>query len=370
MEFLHYVDVNSLYPKAMLNYMPLELLEVITNKIALSRLDLDNFFGFLKVEVHCPPSLKRPVLPCKFEGKTIFPTGTWTATYFSEEIKAVLKLDLEHNLGYKFTVIEAHSYTKEYLFNRFIYHFYEIKKNAVGPAKFLAKLCLNSLYGMFGRKIEINETLVVDSRTLLTLSTTRIINSVITIKKDLFLVSVSSNVNTETLSGLNSMLKTDLGSKKQQINSNVAIASAVTAYARIHMMPFKLLDCVVYSDTDSFFTTDLRPFLDMISDELGDFKDELKGLVINKAIFLGIKQYGFQYFDVHGKLIDKSVFAGIKRDSLTFEQIVKLFQGEALNIDNGDRFFRSMSKLNIQIKPSVVTIKQNTNKKLVGPAGK
>ena len=146
--------------------------------------------------------------------------------------------------------------------------------------------------------------------------------------------------------------------------------TAVTSYGRIHMMPHKLLDCVTYTDTDSFFTTDLKPFSHLISGELGDFKDELNGLVISKAIFLGIKQYGFQYFDVHGKLIDKSVFAGIKRDSLTFEQIVKLFQGEALNIDNGDRFFRSMSKLNIQIKPSVVTIKQNNNKKLVGPAGK
>ena len=131
------------------------------------------------------------------------------------------------------------------------------------------------------------------------------------------------------------------------------------------MLPYKQLECVVYTDTDSFFTTDLKPFSHIISAELGDFKDELKGLVINKAIFLGIKQYGFQYLDKDGKLIDKSVFAGIKRDSLSFEQVTKLLNGETLNIDNGDRFFRSMSKLNIQVKPSIVTIKQNNNKKLV-----
>ena len=354
-EDIKYFDVNSLYPFAMTQGMPLNPVKV--DKV----IDLDNFFGFLKVEVYCPPSLKRPVLPCRFEGKTIFHTGTWTATYFSEEIKAVLKLDL----GYKFTVIEAHSYTKEYLFQGFIKHFYEIKKNSVGPAKFLAKLCLNSLYGMFGRKLEINETLVVNSKNLLAISTTRIINSIITIKNDLFLVSASSNINTDTLSALNSMLKTDIAPAYQHINSNVAIASAVTAYARIHMMPHKLLDCVVYTDTDSFFTTDLKPFLNMISDKLGDFKDELNGLVIDKAIFLGIKQYGYKYVDRDNKSITKSVFAGVKRNTLSLNDIEDMLHGKELTINNPSRFIRSLSNFSIQIKDFFTTVKQNSDKQLI-----
>ena len=63
------------------------------------------------------------------------------------------------------------------------------------------------------------------------------------------------------------------------------------------MLPYKQLECVVYTDTDSFFTTDLKPFSHIISAELGDFKDELNGLIISKGIFLGIKQYCYLYFN-------------------------------------------------------------------------
>ena len=37
--------------------------------------NLNDFFGYLKVEVTCPKNIKVPLLPCKFNGKTIFPTG-------------------------------------------------------------------------------------------------------------------------------------------------------------------------------------------------------------------------------------------------------------------------------------------------------
>lgn len=98
---VYYVDVNSLYSFAMLKAMPIKLLEIITNPLKLTKLNLSTFYpaaGFLKVKVYCPHHVKRPMLPFKHEGKTIFPTGEWIATYFSEELKEVLKL----NLGYKF----------------------------------------------------------------------------------------------------------------------------------------------------------------------------------------------------------------------------------------------------------------------------
>ena len=55
----------------MLKPMPLQLLEVIRNPIDFN---LDDFFGFLKVEVYCPVTCKRPMLPLKHDGKTIYPT--------------------------------------------------------------------------------------------------------------------------------------------------------------------------------------------------------------------------------------------------------------------------------------------------------
>jgi len=55
-----------------------------------------------------------------------------------------------------------------------------------------------------------------------------------------------------------------------------------------------------------------------IGSELGLMKDELNGLSIKEAYFLGIKKYGYQYYDRNDKLITISVFAGVRRDSLTF----------------------------------------------------
>ena len=56
----------------MLKAMPIKLLQII---IKPQNLNLTEFFGFLKVKVYCPSHLKRPMLPVKYEGKTIFPRG-------------------------------------------------------------------------------------------------------------------------------------------------------------------------------------------------------------------------------------------------------------------------------------------------------
>ena len=50
-------------------------------------------------------------------------------------------------LGYKFEILEAVEFSRYKLFDSFIEHFYEIKRNAKGVAKFIAKLHLNTLYG-------------------------------------------------------------------------------------------------------------------------------------------------------------------------------------------------------------------------------
>jgi len=88
-ESLYYSDVNSLYPYAMKNPMPVNIKE--RHYFFKPNFKLDNFFGFLEVEVTAPKNLVIPLLPLKYQGKTIFPTGTWVGTYFSEELKAVLK---------------------------------------------------------------------------------------------------------------------------------------------------------------------------------------------------------------------------------------------------------------------------------------
>jgi hypothetical protein len=131
-EKVYYYDVNSLYPAAMLNDMPYDL--VNPTLINLSNRTLDSFFGFAEVEVTCPTNMLRPVLPFHMNGKTIYPVGTWKGVYFSEELKAVVKL------GYQIRLIRGYEFTRTDLFTKYVNTFYEIKRTSTGSEKAIAKL--------------------------------------------------------------------------------------------------------------------------------------------------------------------------------------------------------------------------------------
>lgn len=51
-----------------------------------------------------------------------------------------------------------YNFSKENIFTKYIEFFYNIKKFAVGPLRFIAKMHLNTLYGYFGRKKTLIET--------------------------------------------------------------------------------------------------------------------------------------------------------------------------------------------------------------------
>ena len=66
------------------------------------------------------------------------------------ELKAVTKY------GYKIKLINVYEFSKIDLFSSYVHHFYEKKKKATQlkdeGGKFIAKMQLNQLYGIFGRK--------------------------------------------------------------------------------------------------------------------------------------------------------------------------------------------------------------------------
>ena len=151
---------------------------------------------------------------------------------------------------------------------------------------------------------------------------------------------------------------------KPVIQSNVAIAAAVTSYARIHMIQYKNSDNCFYTDTDSIFTN--KPLdVNLIGNELGQMKDEMNGLIISKGLFLGIKKYGYQYMNNENKLIDKSVISGVERDSITFNEIVDIFKGKVLSFKTKDRFHKSLSDLSINISSNSTTIRFDNSKQLI-----
>lgn len=342
----------------MLKPMPNNLIKVHNN---MNNIELDNFFGFAKCEIITPSNILKPILPYKDykNGRTIYPIGKWIGTYFSEELKAITKL------GYKIKLLKGYEFDKVNLFNDYINHFYNIKKYSPkdSPQRFIAKMHLNTLYGIFGRKLDMIQTINVYNKDLFLYISTKFIKSIITINDEISTLLIQNNLNLDLIKDLNLMIDSNFTSFELQIKSNVAIASAVTSYSRIHMIPFILHPGTVYTDTDSIFTETELPN-NLISKELGYMKDELDGLFIEEAYFLDIKKYGYYYFDNNNK-IECSIISGVPRNTIPFNDIIKLAKGDILTKDLPNRFFKSFKDLNINIKTTKLTIKQTNNKTII-----
>lgn len=350
---VYYYDVNSIYPFAMLKPMPHKVLND-GKVIDLSNRTLDSFFGLVHARIFCPLNMSRPVLPYHFEGKTIYPVGTWTGTYFSEELKAVQKL------GYQITPIRGLEFSKADLFSGYVKHFYDKKRNAVGVERDVAKLQLNTFYGYFGRHLISLMTSNIRMDDLEKVLLTRVVKSTTPINDEYITVLTKTNINHSMLELLNNEFKT-IGTDNQYVMSNVAIAAAVTSYARIHMIPFKIDPNTLYTDTDSYFTTKpIDPTL--LGLDIGLMKDELKGQVIEEAYFLGCKQYGYYIIDSNGQRKEFSVFSGVPRNSLTFKEVKAIFEGEVITKTIPNRFYKTFTSLSITIKDTTISI-SNTNKK-------
>jgi len=218
-----------------------------------------------------------------------------------------------------------------------------------------------------GRKQELIRTINIRKAELYKYVAISIIHSIIEISEDIYVLLISDNLNTDILKELNIKLNSKYKSYNSTVNSNVAIASAITAYARIHMIPYKLNNNCYYSDTDSVILgNELGE--EQIGLEIGLMKQELKGELIKEAYFLGLKQYGYSYFkdtDEGRKLQECSVFAGIKRDSLNLNEIKELHLGGNIKIIIPSKFFKSFKNLNIKIKNINLTIQANREKKLI-----
>jgi len=105
-------------------------------------------------------------------------------------------------------------------------------------------------------------------------------------------------------------------------NVSISIASAITAYARIHMSQFKnSLDFnLFYSDTDSIVTNKPLPS-DKVGKEIGLMKLEN---TLKEGIFLAPKVYG-------GILSDGTEFTKVKgfKDNLGYQEMKTLLNEDS-----------------------------------------
>ena len=149
------------------------------------------------------------------------------------------------------------------------------------PMNYISKLFLNSLYGRFGMEDLLIYSYIINKDDYLNFEKqNESIIDVIDLGKN-YLVSVKKP---------NVELKTNLDNGFETHNINVAVASAITAYARIHMSQFKNRKDfkLFYSDTDSIYLDKPLPDSYISDNILGKMKLEK---ICSRAIYVAAKVY-------------------------------------------------------------------------------
>lgn len=343
-ENLYHYDVNSLYPYVMRKDMPYEFIGVKTG----NKLNLSEIFGFVYASIYIPKTETRPLLYIKDEnGNNMSATGNIIGYFFSEELKAVKKY------GYNVKVYVAYEFSKKKLFVNYVNDLYKYKSESTNDFKTLIKFLLNGLYGYFGRSLDRNVTEIINIDELSYIGTIYSISNILELDDNYIMITrdITPNKNISTAEYLKHINKAN--GIKNNILTNVAIASAITSYGRIEMMKYKRLETTIYHDTDSIITTKELP-LNMINEkEIGKFKDENKDEKIKFGYFLAPKMYGYK--KENGKEIIHT--AGIPKNLINIKMLEDLFNGKTILIETID-FIKYMNLAKIYNKKR--EIKLNT----------
>jgi hypothetical protein len=141
---------------------------------------------------------------------------------------------------------------------------------------------------------------------------------------------------------------------------NIAIASAITAYARIHMSYFKNnpLFKLYYSDTDSIVINKPLP-TELVGTALGQMKLEN---TISKAVFIAPKVYGLVTKDGTKIIKVKGLPKDLINDINISDLEILLFK-DAIKEFKYDKPLKSLFNGNIKLFESMYTLKVTSNKR-------
>lgn len=277
---LSYYDINSSYPRAMLEGMPGGRVRFFSSRSqkqsvkSMARLARDHV-GFVECEVEIPRSCYLPPLPHRDErtGKLIFPVGRFRGVWPWEELAL-----LSHRLvrGRIRKVFRSVWFERKTLFFDFVKELYAFRdKKSASYEEGLAmvsKLMMNSLYGKFGMNEERREIVLLGPDD----------------------AAPEGSTFPTTEDG-----EPDILSRVCYVDKRVSppyvipqISAQITALARVRLWHF-MADVLqrggklYYCDTDSLITDvqDLR-----CSSELGELKNEYPGEVLDVEI-AGPKMY-------------------------------------------------------------------------------
>lgn len=355
----YYYDLNSQYPKAMLNDMPVgdPVLSLETN--------LDKIFGFVFGEIYCPDekTLRVPFIQFKdpITRNVSCPRGKFKRLIFSEEAKYALKYGYQINIEYCYQFKRGVDLFKDY-----VNDLYEIKSLTKDPVLYsLSNLFLNALYGRFGMKeienfikiVDQDEAEYLDKNTNVTVISELADNKYMVrfngqisdrIRK-LYSVDPLISINKQTITYTKDQIKKSGLNKKLNTPSAVHIAAAIASYARIIINEYKNIPgnpCIM-SDTDSAVLPYPLPD-NLIGGEIGQMKLVCK---IKQGIF--IKKKFYYILTSENKEIIKS--SGIDSSRLNYESFVKLLNGESVTIERTN-FNVNWKNLNINVTNSNIIV--------------
>jgi len=332
-----YYDMNSQYPMAMLNDMP------VGEPVLSLENDLDKIFGFVYGEIFCPDenTLQVPFIQYKdpLWKFNQCPRGKFRRLIFSQEIKYALKYGYTINIEYCYQFKRGIDLFKDYVNDH-----YEIKSTTTDPVqKTISKLFLNSLYGRMGMKEIDNIMKIVNKKEAETLDKDVNISIISELDNDKYMIRYNGKI-TDNIRKLYSkgplvsenkisnnyskegLRKTGFN-KSRNIPSAVHIAAAISSYARILINEYKNIPgnpCIM-SDTDSVVLT--KPLPDyLVGKKLGQMKLEqelVKGIFIKKKLYYLLNS--------NNQEIIKS--SGIDSSKLNYNSFIKLLNGENLEIE-------------------------------------
>jgi hypothetical protein len=332
-------DVNSLYAYIMkTNKFPVGIIRKFIGDITI--LNDQDYYWFADSEISTKKDLYQPYLQLHIKTKkgmrTISPNGSFNMILNSSEYFNSLK-------DYNIKINEGYFFDAENIFYDFIEDLYNLrlKYPKSDPMNMTAKLIMNSLYGRFAMKPIYTDQKFISKLELLILTENYEITELIDLKDDNFFCSFINPKNFD-----------------KQLTISVGIASAISAYSRIHMSKFKNNPeyNLYYTDTDSIFIdSDLDS--KFVNNEIGNFKLEY---IFKESVFLGPKIYAGIIDD--NKYICK-VKGYTKAKDISFNEIKSLLNyNNKLKLSH-TKWFKSLIDSNISIKDQLYTLIATDNKR-------
>jgi hypothetical protein len=348
---LYYYDVNSLYPTVMAK-LPMPIGKPIFFEGDIRKID-PQAFGFFFCKIISPNNIQHPLLQRRVqtsEGvRTVAGLGTWNGWICSSEMDNAMKY------GYTFEILKGYEFKTGDIFSNFVNTMYELRQEYPkgDPMNLTAKLMMNSLYGKFGMRNEFNR---VDIFPIITeadkIKFKKMLDVWGTTVKDFILLEDQLIVVRDSKLDLITNPEDD---SYHGAETNIAIASAITAHGRVHMSFFKNNPNfhLYYSDTDSAFIDVALP-KELIGEALGLVKLEH---VIKKAVFLAPKVYalitedGKEIIKVKG-ITQKAILA----ENLNFNDIEALLALHSYRTFSQEKWYKSIIKGTINVSDIAYTL--------------